>query len=52
VFFTETHLNNQISDDDIAIIGFDIPFRKDRNSHGDGIIMFLDYIITNITMIY
>jgi hypothetical protein len=26
--------------DDIAISGFDIPFRKDRNSHGGGIIMY------------
>jgi hypothetical protein len=33
-FFTETHLNNKITDDDIAISGFDIPFRKDGNSHG------------------
>jgi transcriptional regulator with PAS, ATPase and Fis domain len=40
VFATETHLNNQITDDDIAISGFDIPFRKDRNSHGGGIIMY------------
>jgi hypothetical protein len=40
VFFTETHLNNQITDDDIAISGFDVPFRKDRNSHGGGIIMY------------
>jgi hypothetical protein len=27
-------------DDDIAISGFDIPFRKDGNSHGGGIIMY------------
>jgi exonuclease III len=40
VCVTETHLNNQITDDDIAISGFDIPFRKDRNSHGGGIIMY------------
>jgi hypothetical protein len=40
VFFTETHLNNQITDDDIAISGFDVPLRKDRNSHGGGIIMY------------
>jgi hypothetical protein len=31
VFFTETHLNNQITDDDIAISGFDVPFRKDKH---------------------
>ena len=40
VLLTETHLNNQITDDDIAISGFDIPVRKDRNSYGGGIIMY------------
>ena len=40
VCFTETHLNNQITDDDVAISGFDIPVRKDRNSHGGGIIIY------------
>jgi hypothetical protein len=40
VFFTETHLNNQITDEDIAISGFDVHNRKDRNSHGGGIIMY------------
>jgi hypothetical protein len=39
VFLTETHLNNQITDDDIAISGFDMPFRKNINLHGGGIIM-------------
>jgi hypothetical protein len=27
-------------DDYIAISGFDVPFRKGRNSHGGGIIMY------------
>ena len=40
VFFTETHLNNQITDEDISISGFDVPYRKNRNSHGGGIIMY------------
>jgi hypothetical protein len=40
VFATETHLNNQITDDDIAISGFDISFTKDINSHEGGIIMY------------
>jgi hypothetical protein len=40
VFVTETHLNNQIIDDDIVISGFDVPFRKDRNSHEGGIIIY------------
>jgi hypothetical protein len=37
--FTEMQLNNKITDDDIAISGFDMPVWKDRNSHGGGIIM-------------
>ena len=37
---TETHLSNRITDDDIAISGFDIPVRNDRNSHGGGIILY------------
>jgi hypothetical protein len=40
VFFTEMHLNNQITDEDISISGFDVPYRKDRNSQGGGIIMY------------
>jgi hypothetical protein len=36
----EKHLNNQITDEDIAISGFDVHNRKDRNSHGGGIIMY------------
>jgi hypothetical protein len=34
------HLNNQITDEDISISGFDVPYRKDRNSQGGGIIMY------------
>ncbi|CAC5374903.1 unnamed protein product [Mytilus coruscus] len=40
VFFTETHLDSNITDDDISIMGFQVPVRKDRNSHGGGIIMY------------
>ncbi|CAC5400696.1 unnamed protein product [Mytilus coruscus] len=36
VFFTETHLDSNITDDDISIMGFQVPVRKDRNSHGGG----------------
>ena len=38
--FTEIHLNINITDSDIPFFGFKIPFRKDRNSHGGGIIMY------------
>ena len=38
--FTEIHLNINITDSDISLFGFEIPFRKDRNSHGGGIIMY------------
>ncbi|CAC5374571.1 unnamed protein product [Mytilus coruscus] len=37
---TETHLDSNITDDDISIMGFQVPVRKDRNSHGGGIIMY------------
>ncbi|CAG2189041.1 unnamed protein product [Mytilus edulis] len=40
VFFTETHLDSNITDYDISIMGFEAPVRKDRNSHGGGIIMY------------
>ncbi|VDI72936.1 Hypothetical predicted protein [Mytilus galloprovincialis] len=40
VFFTETHLDSNITDYDISIMGFETPVRKDRNSHGGGIIMY------------
>ena len=38
--FTEIHLNINITDSDISFFGFEIPVRKDRNSHGGGIIMY------------
>jgi hypothetical protein len=38
--FTEIHLNINITDSDISLFGFEIPVRKDRNSHGGGIIMY------------
>ncbi|CAC5367929.1 unnamed protein product [Mytilus coruscus] len=37
---TETHLDSSITDSDVYISGFEIPIRKDRHSHGDGIIMY------------
>ncbi|CAG2246101.1 unnamed protein product [Mytilus edulis] len=40
VFLTETHLDSNITDSDLYISGFEIPVRKDRNSHGGGIIMY------------
>ncbi|CAC5426020.1 unnamed protein product [Mytilus coruscus] len=40
VFFTETHLDSNITDYDISIMRFAIPVQKDRNSHGGDIIMY------------
>ncbi|CAG2228265.1 NEIL3 [Mytilus edulis] len=39
-FFKETHLDSNITDSDLYISGFETPVRKDRNSHGGGIIMY------------
>ena len=36
-FFTETHLDNSISDADISLPGFEVPIRRDRNCSGGGI---------------
>ncbi|VDI25694.1 Hypothetical predicted protein [Mytilus galloprovincialis] len=36
----KTHLDSNIADYDISIMGFETPVRKDRNSHGGGIIMY------------
>jgi hypothetical protein len=38
IFFTETHLDNSISDADISLPGFEVPIRRDRNCSGGGII--------------
>ena len=40
VFFTETHLDNQVLDSDIIIEGFETPSRKNRDSRGGGIITY------------
>jgi hypothetical protein len=34
IFFTETHLDNSISDADIRFPGFEVPIRRDRNCSG------------------
>ena len=34
--FTETHLDTNISNDNIAIEGFNTVLRKDRNAYGRG----------------
>ena len=39
--FTETHLDNSILDDDITLDGFTSIQRKDRNSFGGGVIIYL-----------
>ena len=40
--FTETHLDNLVTNDDILISDkFDCPYRKDRTNHGGGILVYL-----------
>ena len=40
MFFTETHLDNQVLDSDISIKGFETPSGKNRDSRGGGIITY------------
>ena len=40
MFFTETHLDNQVLDSDIIIEGFETPSRKNRDSRGGRIITY------------
>ncbi|CAC5404095.1 unnamed protein product [Mytilus coruscus] len=39
VFFTESHLDINVTDLDISLLGFETPVRKDRNANGGGIII-------------
>lgn len=39
--FTESHLDYNIMNDEISIDGFNTIFRKDRNSYGGGVIIYL-----------
>lgn len=38
--FKETHLDHKISNNEILLDSFDIVFGKDRNSYGDGVIIY------------
>ena len=41
--FTETHLNNVVTDSFLCLSdSFDTPYRKDRTSHGGGILVYLN----------
>ena len=41
--FTESHLNQDVSTNDILISqSFDTPYRKDRTNHGGGILVYLN----------
>ena len=41
ICLTETHLNNSITDDRLAILGFQKPKRKDRNRFGGGVAIYI-----------
>ncbi|CAG2229697.1 unnamed protein product [Mytilus edulis] len=45
VFFTESHLDVNVTDFDISLFGFETPVRKDRNANGGGIIMYYKSLI-------
>ena len=47
--FTETHLNNVVKDDFLCLSdSFDTPYRKDRTSHGGGILVYLDLVHSRV----
>ncbi|CAC5399737.1 unnamed protein product [Mytilus coruscus] len=48
VFFTESHLDINVTDLDISLLGFETPVRKDRNANGGGIIMYYKSFINII----
>ena len=48
ITISETWLDSGISDDDLSLDGFQSPFRKDRNTHGGGV---MTYIRSNIQVV-
>ena len=40
--FTETHLNQDIMTDSILLDNFSLPYRKDRNNRGGGILIYIN----------
>jgi hypothetical protein len=49
VFFTETHLDNQVLDSDIIIEGFETPSRKDRDKLNE-ITEYVDLNLVNAVL--
>lgn len=43
--FTKTHLDSNVCDNDILLNGYDTIFRRDRNSHGEGILIYVPLTI-------
>ena len=39
--FTETHLNNVITTEDLKLLEYDTMYRKDRNEHGGGVMIYI-----------
>lgn len=42
--FTETHLDDNVSNDSLSLDGFNTIYRKDRNCYGDGLMMYVSNI--------
>lgn len=43
--FTETHLDDTVSNDSLSLDGFDTIYRKDRNCYGGGVMIYVSNII-------
>lgn len=43
--FTETHLGDTVSIDNLSLDGFNTIYRKDGNCHGDGVMIYISNII-------
>ena len=51
-FFTETHLDNSISDADISLQGFEVPIMRDGNCSGGGIIVYYKRFVNVVGRVY
>ena len=40
--FTESHLNEDISTENLLLDNFSVPFRKDKNNQGGGILVYIN----------
>ena len=49
LWFTETHPDANVSTNDVLLIlNYDSPYRKERTNHGGGILVYIEYIDSNL----